>query len=79
MLGFRSRYRRGVGIRIKRGDFIRLPTWSNCVLQVRDIGEWTLWGRIEDIKEGQYIKDDYVAELNLPWIKSLTVKDVLKK
>lgn len=79
MFGFRTRQRRGMDIGIKKGDFIRLPYWTNCVLQVKDIGSHSLWGRLEDIREGQFVEENFVSELNQPWIKSLTVKDVLKK
>jgi len=40
----------GIQAKIRRGDSIRIPQWTDCVLEVRDVGEFDIYGKLIDLK-----------------------------
>jgi hypothetical protein len=46
----------------------KLPHWSNCVVEVEDIGRLTFWGKLVDRKENLIINPHAVFNKKDRWI-----------
>jgi hypothetical protein len=46
----------------------KLPWWTECVLEIVDIGQHSIWGRIRDRKNLSIIRIEGFFDLNEPWI-----------
>lgn len=70
-------------MRIKRGlthdIVVRLPGWQSCVVEVQDIGVWTFWGVLRDIKTNQIISCNYIGRINDDWQPVYEAETLLQK
>lgn len=62
---------------IKIGDFVRLPSWDHCVLEVMDVGITSMWGTLIDIRKNKMVDVGFIVPLSANWVHSLTVAEIL--
>lgn len=58
---------------------IRKREWSNCVVEINDIGRWTFWGQLVDIKTGQVINSHFIGRINGDWEPVFEAKEFIRK
>jgi hypothetical protein len=46
----------------------RLPNWTNCVVEVEDIGRLSFWGKLVDRKEDLVINPHAIFDKKGKWI-----------
>ena len=56
---------------------VRLPHWTNCVVEIMDVGTFSMWGRLVDIKTNEVIIHEGVFPLDDDWRVALDVQSVL--
>ena len=56
---------------------VRLPHWTNCVVEIEDIGKKTFWGNLVDIKTDEIIEIDCVFDIDDDWRLALDVDTVI--
>lgn len=62
---------------IREGDSVRLPNWTNAVVEIKDIGKHSFWGILIDIKTNHIIAPTFVAPIEGEWLKVLSIEDVI--
>jgi len=56
---------------------VRLAHWTNCVLEIDDIGGHSMWGRLVDIKTGEVVSQEAIFPLKDDWVIALDVQSVI--
>jgi hypothetical protein len=62
------------------GRAVRLPHWSSCMIEVGDVGLYTFWGRLMDVKTNMKIMTPdglFVGHLSEPWELVLEARDLI--
>lgn len=62
---------------MKIGDFIRLHYWTTCMLQVMDIGTYSIIGTLVDVKTDKVIVPIFLAPVDEEWIIVPTAKELI--
>jgi len=65
-------------IEILPGDELRLPTWTEAMFKVVDVGLYSFWGHIIDINTGEMREPNKIESYQNEWIK-IDSKSVLGK
>lgn len=53
--------------KIKIGDFVAKPGWTQCGFYVADVGEIYLFGRIFDYRERKWVSNVMVEPISEKW------------
>lgn len=64
-------------VKIDPGLAVRLPTWSHCVVEVKDIGSHSFWGVLRDIKSNQIISFNAVFPIKDAWEVAFEASDII--
>jgi hypothetical protein len=62
---------------LKENLAVRLPHWTDCVVEIQDIGSKSFWGRVIDIKTNEVVAEEKVFPFDDGWEVALDVKTVI--
>jgi hypothetical protein len=49
------------------GRSVRQMHWTDCAVIVQDVGAFSFWGKLVDIKSGHQIGETYIGYFSDPW------------
>lgn len=62
---------------LKPGMNVRRSGWTDCVVEVEDVGSKTFWGKIVEVKTGRIFLLNYIAPIDSDWHEVFSIEKIL--